>query len=58
MKNFVQKFATRRQIKNLKNKGTNAIEYGLLVVLIALAVFAAIQGLGGTDNTLTSATFQ
>ena len=35
--------------------GASAVEYGLLVALIAVAIVGAVQGLGGAlNNTFTS----
>lgn len=44
-------------IKFLKNlylseKGATAIEYGLIVALIALAIIVAISGLGNTTGNM------
>jgi len=36
-------------IKN--NKGATAIEYGLIAALIAVAIIAAVTGVGGSLNT-------
>jgi len=55
-------------LKNLylSDKGATAIEYGLIVALIALAIIVAISGVGNstgnmwnfvTDEVVTSSTF-
>jgi pilus assembly protein Flp/PilA len=47
------------RIKNFFNdeSGASAVEYGLLVGLIAVAIIAAVQGLGGKLNsTFTTVT--
>lgn len=44
-------------LKHLKalirdEEGASAVEYGLLVALIAAVIILAVQGLGGTLNTV------
>ncbi len=41
-------------IKNLwrDEEGASAVEYGLLVALIAAVIILAVQGLGGTMNNV------
>jgi len=41
------------RIKNFfkDESGASAVEYGLLVALIAVVIITAVQGLGGTLNT-------
>ena len=44
---YLQSFAARRD-----DKGATAVEYGLLVALIAVAIMTTVGLLGGQLNTL------
>jgi pilus assembly protein Flp/PilA len=47
MLNYIQRILVRRS-----EKGASAVEYGLLVALIAVGIILGVSALGGSLNTL------
>ena len=51
MSNYLVKFAVRRQ-----EKGATAVEYGLMIALIAIVIIVAVALLGGNLSGIFNAT--
>ncbi|WP_082623878.1 Flp family type IVb pilin [Nocardioides sp. Soil805] len=49
---MLEKFITLMLIGRDEEKGATAVEYGLMVALIAVAIIGTVQALGGGLNTL------
>lgn len=49
---FLRLLATLRALRDRRDQGATAVEYGLMVALIALAIMAAVLLLGNNLSTL------
>ena len=49
---MLEKFITLMLIGRAEEKGATAVEYGLMVALIALAIIGTVGALGGALNGL------
>jgi len=49
---MLEKFITLMLIGRDEEKGATAVEYGLMVALIAVAIIATVTALGGGLNSL------
>jgi pilus assembly protein Flp/PilA len=49
---YVTGYRLERRFEDRKDRGATAVEYGLLVGLIAVVIIVAVTALGGRLNTL------
>ncbi|QBX54087.1 Flp family type IVb pilin [Nocardioides seonyuensis] len=52
---MIEKFITLMLIGRDEEKGATAVEYGLMVALIAVVIIGAVTALGGSINAMFNA---